>query len=144
MLVTNHDFVGCQRPTEHQSDAGSGNGTAGYRPAVGGVDFDADCVASGSGMNRGGDRTKRFAQNDVCSAVKQSYDLGVSLDRHCGDGSFCTELDKGDSHFLSERPAARIDEPLDQSGVEIIREYGHEFLQWERAKTSGFIRAARG
>ena len=60
------------------------------------------------------------------SAVQNSDDLAVSLDRHSPDRSFCRDFEEFDSHLPGQLAAAGR-EPRLQFGVKVV-EYSHSAI----------------
>ena len=78
---------------------------------MGRVDLDANGDASGARVNGGGYGAEGLGKHDVRTAMKQSHDLGVPLDRHRRDGPFRRELEELEAHFEGERAASGVHEP---------------------------------
>lgn len=60
--------------------------------------------------------------------VEQPDDLGIAFDRHGRNRSFGRELEEFEAHFLGERTATGVHEPLHQFRVQIVGDDGHRLL----------------
>lgn len=103
LLVRHDNFVDGQCAAQLERGGGSGDQPGGDGPVVCGPDLDADGMAVRAGVDRRGEGTEGFGQDDVGSAVQDARDLCVSEHGHGGNDSLGGHLDELDAHLHDQR-----------------------------------------